>query len=269
MTTQKVISRQTGIEESQYKWGFDFDYESETAPRGLSEDTVRFISLKKNEPEWMLEWRLKAFRHWERLGLEEPTWANVSHPEIDFQDIVYYAAPKSQEDGPKSLEDVDPEILSAFDKLGIPLEEQKRLSGVAIDAVLDSVSVATTYQQMLEDAGVIFCPISEAVQKYPDLVRKYIGSVVPFSDNFYATLNSAVFSDGSFCYVPKGVRCPIELMTYFRINALDSGTVRANPDHRRRGQLRELSRRLHRPDSQDEPASRRRGRACRHGRRRD
>ena len=223
MTTQKVISRETGIEESQYKWGFEFDYESETAPKGLSEDTVRFISQKKNEPEWMLEWRLKAFRHWERLGLEEPTWANVSYPDIDFQDIVYYAAPKSQEDGPKSLDEVDPEILEAFDKLGIPLEEQKKLSGVAIDAVLDSVSVATTYQQMLEDAGVVFCSISEAVQKHPELVRKYLGSVVPYTDNFYATLNSAVFSDGSFCYVPPGVRCPIELMTYFRINALDSG----------------------------------------------
>ena len=167
MTTANVISRETKLDDSQYKWGFDFDYESETAPKGLSEDTVRFISHKKNEPEWMLEWRLKAFRHWERLGLEEPTWANVSYPQIDFQDIVYYAAPKSQDDGPKSLDDVDPEILEAFDKLGIPLEEQKKLSGVAVDAVLDSVSVATTYQKMLEDAGVIFCPISEAVQKYP------------------------------------------------------------------------------------------------------
>ena len=223
MTTQTVISRETGIEESQYKWGFDFDYESETAPKGLSEDTVRFISHKKNEPQWMLDWRLRAFRHWERLDNEEPTWANVSYPEIDFQDIKYYAAPKSQDDGPKSLEDVDPEILEAFDKLGIPLEEQKKLSGVAVDAVLDSVSVATTYQKMLEDAGVIFCPISEAVQKHPELVQKYLGSVVPYTDNFYATLNSAVFSDGSFCYVPPGVRCPIELMTYFRINELDSG----------------------------------------------
>ena len=223
MTTANVISRETGIEDSQYKWGFDFDYESETAPKGLSEDTVRFISHKKNEPEWMLEWRLKAFRHWESLELEEPDWANVTYPQIDFQDIVYYAAPKSQDDGPKSLDDVDPEILEAFDKLGIPLEEQKKLSGVAVDAVLDSVSVATTYKKMLEDAGVIFCSISEAVQKYPELVRKYLGSVVPYTDNFYATLNSAVFSDGSFCYVPEGVRCPIELMTYFRINALDSG----------------------------------------------
>ena len=223
MTSQKVISRKTGLEAAQYKWGFEFDYESDTAPRGLSEDTVRFISLKKGEPEWMLEWRLKAFRHWEKLGDEEPSWANIEYPKIDFQDIIYYAAPKSQADGPKSLDEIDPEMLSAFAKLGIPLEEQKRLSGIAVDAVLDSVSVATTYQGMLEDAGVIFCPISEAVKKHPDLVRKYLGSVVPYSDNFYATLNSAVFSDGSFCYVPPGVRCPIELMTYFRINALDSG----------------------------------------------
>ena len=223
MTNQKVISRKTGVEQTEYKWGFEFDYESDTAPRGLSEDTVRFISHKKDEPEWMLEWRLKAFRHWLKLGDEEPSWANIEYPKIDFQDIIYYAAPKSQADGPKSLDEIDPEMLSAFAKLGIPLEEQKRLSGIAVDAVLDSVSVATTYQGMLEDAGVIFCPISEAIKKHPDIVRKYLGSVVPYSDNFYATLNSAVFSDGSFCYVPPGVRCPIELMTYFRINALDSG----------------------------------------------
>jgi len=223
MTNQKVISRETGIEESQYKWGFDFDYESDTAPKGLSEGVVRFISAKKNEPEWMLEWRLKAYRLWETLGTEEPGWANLEHPPIDFQDMSYYAAPKSQADGPQSLEDVDPEILEAFDKLGIPLREQKMLSGVAVDAVLDSVSVATTYKKLLEDAGVIFCPISEAVREHPELVEKYLGSVVPYSDNFYATLNSAVFSDGSFCYVPPGVRCPVELMTYFRINALDTG----------------------------------------------
>ena len=223
MTTQKVISRETGIEESQYKWGFDFDYEADVAPKGLSEDIVRFISAKKQEPEWMLEWRLKAFRHWEKLGTEEPEWANIEHPPIDFQDMRYYAAPKSQGDGPKSLDEVDPEILEAFNKLGIPLQEQKMLSGVAIDAVLDSVSVATTYKKLLEDAGVIFCPISEAIREHPELVEKYLGSVVPYSDNFYATLNSAVFSDGSFCYVPPGVRCPVELMTYFRINALDTG----------------------------------------------
>ena len=223
MTTQKVISRETGIEESQYKWGFDFDYEADVAPKGLSEDIVQFISAKKQEPEWMLEWRLKAFRHWGKLGTEEPGWANIEHPPIDFQDMRYYAAPKSQGDGPKSLDEVDPEILEAFNKLGIPLQEQKMLSGVAIDAVLDSVSVATTYKKLLEDAGVIFCPISEAIREHPELVEKYLGSVVPYSDNFYATLNSAGFSDGSFCYVPPGVRCPVELMTYFRINALDTG----------------------------------------------
>ncbi len=223
MTTQKVISRETGVEDTQYKWGFDFDYESDIAPNGLSEDTVRFISAKKQEPDWMLEWRLKAYRHWERLGTEEPEWANLEHPPIDFQNMSYYAAPKSQEDGPKSLDEVDPEILEAFNKLGIPLQEQKMLTGVAVDAVLDSVSVATTYQKMLEDAGVIFCPISEAIREHPELVQKYLGSVVPYSDNFYATLNSAVFSDGSFCYVPPGVKCPVELMTYFRINALNTG----------------------------------------------
>ena len=223
MTTQKVISRETGIEESQYKWGFDFDYEADVAPKGLSEDIVQFISAKKQEPEWMLEWRLKAFRHWGKLGTEEPGWANIDHPPIDFQDMSYYAAPNSQGDGPKSLDEVDPEILEAFNKLGIPLQEQKMLTGVAIDAVLDSVSVATTYKKLLEDAGVIFCPISEAIREHPELVEKYLGSVVPYSDNFYATLNSAVFSDGSFCYVPPGVRCPVELMTYFRINALDTG----------------------------------------------
>ena len=223
MTTQKVISRQTGLEENQYKWGFELDIDSDVAPKGLSEEIVRFISAKKGEPDWMLEWRLRAFRHWFKLENEEPRWANVEFPPIDFQDIIYYAAPRSQGDGPKSLEEVDPEILEAFSKLGIPLEEQKKLTGVAVDAVLDSVSVATTYKDMLEKAGVIFCSMSEAVKNHPDLVKKYLGSVVPYSDNFYATLNSAVFSDGSFCYVPPGVRCPIELMTYFRINEADSG----------------------------------------------
>tara|TARA_B100001245_G_scaffold215739_1_gene183119 strand:+ start:1808 stop:3271 length:1464 start_codon:yes stop_codon:yes gene_type:complete len=224
MADQKVISRQTGVEDTQYKWGFEFDIESNVAPRGLNEGTVRFISAKKKEPDWLLEWRLKAFEHWGKQGEEaSPKWAKLKFEDIDFQDIIYYAAPKSSDDAPKSLDEVDPEILEAFDKLGIPLDEQKKLSGVAVDAVLDSVSVATTYQDMLKEAGVIFCPISEAVQKYPDLVQKYLGSVVPYSDNFYATLNSAVFSDGSFCYVPPGVRCPIELMTYFRINEADSG----------------------------------------------
>ncbi|SVA75232.1 uncharacterized protein METZ01_LOCUS128086, partial [marine metagenome] len=224
MTEQKVISRQTGLEEKQYKWGFEFDIESDNAPKGLNEDIVRFISKKKNEPDWMLEWRLKAFSHWQKQGEESaPKWAKVRFEEIDFQDIIYYSAPKSMDDAPESLDDVDPELIEAFGKLGIPLEEQKKLTGVAVDAVLDSVSVATTYQDTLEAAGVIFCPISEAIQKYPELVQKYLGSVVPYSDNFYATLNSAVFSDGSFCYVPPGVRCPIELMTYFRINEVDSG----------------------------------------------
>ena len=223
MTTQQVISRDTGLEESQYRWGFELDIDSDVAPKGLSEDIVRLISAKKQEPGWMLEWRLRAYRHWTKQGLEAPTWANITHAPIDFQDIIYYAAPRSQGDGPKSLDEVDPEILEAFDKLGIPLEEQKKLTGVAVDAVLDSVSVATTYKDMLEKAGVIFCSMSEAIRNHPDIVRKYLGSVVPYSDNFYATLNSAVFSDGSFCYVPPGVRCPIELMTYFRINEMDSG----------------------------------------------
>ena len=223
MTTQKVISRETGLEDSQYKWGFELDIDSDVVPKGLGEDIVRLISAKKEEPEWMLEWRLKAYRHWLKQESEAPTWANVSHPPIDFQDIIYYAAPRSQGDGPKSLDEVDPEILEAFSKLGIPLEEQKKLSGVAVDAVLDSVSVATTYQDMLKEAGVIFCSMSEAVKNHPEIVQKYLGTVVPYSDNFYATLNSAVFSDGSFCYVPPGVRCPIELMTYFRINEMDSG----------------------------------------------
>ena len=223
MTTQKVISRQTGLEEAQYKWGFEFDIESDVAPKGLNEDIVRLISAKKGEPDWMLEWRLKAYRHWVKLDLAEPKWANVHHPPIDYQDMIYYAAPRSQADGPKSLDEVDPEIVESFNKLGIPLEEQKKLTGVAVDAVLDSVSVATTYKDMLKKAGVIFCSMSEAIKDHPDLIKKYIGSVVPYSDNFYATLNSAVFSDGSFCYVPPGVRCPIELMTYFRINEADSG----------------------------------------------
>ena len=224
MADQKVISRQTGVEDTQYKWGFEFDIESDVAPKGLNEDIVRFISAKKKEPDWLLEWRLKAFAHWVNQGDDAaPKWAQVKFEDIDFQDIIYYAAPKSSDDAPKSLDEVDPEILEAFDKLGIPLDEQKKLSGVAVDAILDSVSVATTYKDMLKEAGVIFCPISEAVQKYPDLVQKYLGSVVPYSDNFYATLNSAVFSDGSFCYVPPGVRCPIELMTYFRINEANSG----------------------------------------------
>ena len=223
MTTSKVISRNATSSEldADYKWGFTIDIESDLSPKGLSEDIVRLISAKKEEPEWLLEWRLKAYRHWVKLNQKAPAWANVEHPPIDYQDIYYYAAPKS--DAPKSLDEVDPEILAAFDKLGIPLQERERLAGVAVDAVVDSASVATTYKETLEKHGVVFCPISEAVRDHPDLVRKYLGSVVPYGDNFYATLNSAVFSDGSFVFIPKGVRCPIELMTYFRINQADSG----------------------------------------------
>ena len=223
MTTQRVISRESTDIDTEYKWGFTIDIEQDTAPKGLSEDIVRFISAKKEEPEWMLEWRLRAYRHWVSLKEEEPTWANIQHPRIDFQDIIYYASPSAKKDGPQSMDEVDPELVEAFNKLGIPLDEQKQLSGIAVDAVLDSSSVATTYQETLEKAGVIFCSMSEAVRNHPELVQKYLGSVVPYADNFYATLNSAVFSDGSFAYIPKGVRCPMELMTYFRINALDSG----------------------------------------------
>ncbi|MCH8832626.1 MAG: Fe-S cluster assembly protein SufB [Chloroflexi bacterium] len=226
MTTPKVISRTSATSEeldTDYKWGFTIDIESDLAPKGLNEDVVRLISDKKGEPEWMLEWRLKAFRYWVKLNKAEPKWANIHHPEIDFDDIYYYAAPKSKDDAPKSLDEVDPEILEAFEKLGIPLAEREKLAGVAVDAVLDSVSVSSTYQESLAKAGVIFCPMSEAVKNHPDLVKKYLGSVVPYGDNFYASLNSAVFSDGSFVYIPKGVRCPMELMTYFRINQADSG----------------------------------------------
>jgi Fe-S cluster assembly protein SufB len=218
----KTISRTSEVE-SEYKWGFYTDIEEDRAPKGLNEDVVRLISRKKREPEWMTEWRLKAFRYWLTLEYKEPKWANVTFPPIDYQDAYYYAAPRKKEDGPASLEEVDPELIEAFNKLGIPLEEQKKLTGVAVDAVFDSVSVATTFQKQLEEAGVIFCPISEAIEKHPELVRKYMGSVVPYTDNFFATLNSAVFSDGTFCYVPPGVRCPMELMTYFRINAEGTG----------------------------------------------
>jgi Fe-S cluster assembly protein SufB len=205
----------------EYKWGFVTDIEADAIPRGLNEDVIRLISAKKKEPEWLLEWRLKAYRHW--LTMKEPTWANIHYPAIDYQDIIYYAAPKSKTDGPKSLDEVDPELLKTYAKLGIPLKEQELLAGVAVDAVFDSVSVATTFKEKLKAMGIIFCSFSEAVQEHPDLVRQYLGSVVPTSDNFFAALNSAVFSDGSFCYVPKGVRCPMELSTYFRINAKDTG----------------------------------------------
>ena len=222
MNNKNVISRDSKLEDNNYKWGFDFNFDSDNAPKGLSEDIVKLISKKKNEPKWLLDWRLKSLKHWFKNEDNEPEWANIKFPKIDFQDIRYYSSPTNKPN-PKSLDEVDPEMLEAFNKLGIPLEEQKKLSGVAVDAIMDSVSVATTYQKQLEDAGVIFCPISEAVQKYPELVQKYLGSVVPYSDNFYATLNSAVFTDGSFIYVPPGVRCPVELMTYFRINELDTG----------------------------------------------
>ncbi|HBR68984.1 MAG TPA: Fe-S cluster assembly protein SufB [Rhodospirillaceae bacterium] len=204
-----------------YAAGFVTDIESEKAPKGLSEDIVRFISAKKNEPEWLLEWRLKAFRMWQ--DMPEPKWAKVDFPVIDYQDAYYYAAPKSMKDKPQSLDEVDPKLLDTYKKLGIPLREQELLAGVAVDVVFDSVSVATTFKEELAKAGVLFCSISEAVQKYPDLVRKYMGSVVPYSDNKHACLNSAVFTDGSFVYIPEGVRCPMELSTYFRINELNTG----------------------------------------------
>jgi Fe-S cluster assembly protein SufB len=208
------------LAEQEYKYGFFTDVEQEIAPKGLSEDTIRLISSKKNEPEWLLEWRLKAYRHW--LTMKEPRWAHITFPPIDYQNISYYAAPKSKE-RPKSLDDIDPEIRKTYEKLGIPLDEQKMLAGVAVDAVFDSVSVITTFKEKLAEAGVIFCSISEAVQEHPELVQKYLGFVVPHNDNFYAALNSAVFTDGSFVYVPKGVRCPMELSTYFRINAESTG----------------------------------------------
>lgn len=205
---------------SEYKFGFVSNIEQEFAPKGLNEDTIRFISAKKNEPEWMLEWRLKAYRYW--LTQEEPSWAHIQYPPIDYQDYYYYAAPK-QKKQLKSMDEVDPEVRKTFDRLGISLEEQKRLSGVAVDAVIDSVSVVTTFKGKLKELGIIFCSMSEAIREHPDLVKKYLGSVVPQTDNFFATLNSAVFSDGSFVYVPKGVRCPMELSTYFRINAENTG----------------------------------------------
>ncbi len=205
---------------SEYKYGFETKIESDSAPKGLNEDIIRLISHKKNEPEWLLEWRLKAFRQWQTM--KEPKWPNVKYPEVKFQDIIYYSAPK-QKKKLQSLKDVDPELLDTFKRLGISLEEQKRLTGVAVDAVMDSVSVATTFKDKLAELGIIFCSFSEAVKEHPKLVKEYLGSVVPIGDNFYAALNSAVFTDGSFCYIPKGVRCPMELSTYFRINAANTG----------------------------------------------
>jgi Fe-S cluster assembly protein SufB len=210
-----------GLVKQDYKYGFYTDVETDSAPPGLSEDTIRLISRRKNEPEWLTDWRLKAFRHWQTM--QEPHWAKVHHEKINYQDIVYYSAPGKKGDGPKSLEDVDPKLLETYEKLGIPLRERERLAGVAVDAVFDSVSVGTTFKKQLAEKGIIFCSFSEAVQEHPDLVRKYLGLVVPYTDNFFATLNSAVFTDGSFCYIPKGVRCPMELSTYFRINAANTG----------------------------------------------
>ena len=204
-----------------YEAGWITEIDSDTLPPGLDEDVIRFISARKQEPEWLLEWRLKAFRHWQTMA--HPTWAHVHYPQIDYQGISYYSAPRRPEDGPQSLDEVDPELLRTYEKLGIPLHEQAMLAGVAVDAVFDSVSVVTTFKDKLAEAGVIFCSISEAVREHPELVRKYLGSVVPYRDNFFATLNSAVFSDGSFVYIPKGVRCPMELSTYFRINAQHTG----------------------------------------------
>ena len=207
---------------SDYKYGFVTHIEADEAPFGLNEDIIRFISEKKNEPDWMLEWRLKAFRYWLSIENREPQWANITYPKIDYQSIKYYSAPK-QRSKPKSLDEVDPELRKTFEKLGISLTEQQRLTGVAVDAVVDSVSIATTFKEQLAEQGIIFCSITEAIHNHPELVKKYMGSVVPMTDNFFAALNSAVFTDGSFCYIPKGVRCPMELSTYFRINAENTG----------------------------------------------
>jgi Fe-S cluster assembly protein SufB len=210
-----------GLVKQEYKYGFYTDVETESAPPGLSEDTIRLISRRKNEPAWLTDWRLKAFQHW--FTLEEPSWPKVHHEKINYQDIIYFSAPKQKKDAPKSLAEVDPKLLETYEKLGIPLHERGRLAGVAVDAVFDSVSVGTTFKKQLAEKGVIFCSFSEAVLEHPDLVKKYLGMVVPYTDNFFAALNSAVFTDGSFCYIPKGVRCPMELSTYFRINAANTG----------------------------------------------
>ncbi len=219
MATAETTIRE--FAEREYRWGFHSEIDSDAVPPGLNEDVVRLISAKKNVPDWLLQWRLKALANW-RL-MQEPKWSNVRYPPIDFQKIVYYSAPKSRADGPKSLDEVDPALLEMFQKLGIPLAEQEALAGVAVDAVVDSISVATSFRERLAEMGIIFCSFSEAVQKHPELVRKYLGTVVPYGDNFFAGLNSAVFSDGSFCYVPEGMRCPMELSTYFRINAMNTG----------------------------------------------
>ena len=221
VATEQTIKQVNKLGSSDYKYGFSSDIESIQAPKGLNEEVVRFISKQKNEPEWMLEWRLKAFSVFNKL--KKPDWAKLNFPEIDFQDYYYYSAPKSMKDKPKSLDEIDPEILKTYEKLGIPIQEQKILSGVAVDVVLDSVSIATTYKKQLSELGIIFCPISEAIQEHPDLIKKYLGSVIPVSDHSFAALNSAVFTDGSFVYIPENVRCPVELSTYFRINAINTG----------------------------------------------
>ncbi len=205
---------------SDYKYGFITHIEADEAPMGLNEDVIRFISARKKEPQWMLDWRLKAYRHW--LTMKTPEWANISYPPIDYQEIIYYSAPK-QKINPKNLDEIDPELIRTFEKLGISLEEQKRLTGVAVDAVIDSVSIGTSFKGQLAELGIIFCSMSEAIQEHPELIREYLGSVVPITDNYFSALNAAVFSDGSFCYIPKGVRCPMELSTYFRINAGNTG----------------------------------------------
>ena len=210
-----------GLVKKEYKYGFVTDVEADSAPPGLNEDTVRLISAKKNEPSFLLEWRLKAFRHW--LTMKEPTWPHVHYPPIEYQKSVYYSAPKKKGEGPKSLDEVDPKLLETYEKLGIPLKERERLAGVAVDAVFDSVSVGTTFKEKLAEKGIIFCSFNDAVHNHPELVKKYLGSVVPYTDNFFAALNSAVFSDGSFCFIPAGVKCPMELSTYFRINAANTG----------------------------------------------
>tara|TARA_B100000945_G_scaffold175276_1_gene140551 strand:- start:12 stop:1475 length:1464 start_codon:yes stop_codon:yes gene_type:complete len=225
LTNKKTISRNSDLSNDEYQWGFTTEVDTELAPKGLNADIVTLISSKKQEPKWLLDWRMNAYENWTKINKSEgePDWAMIDYPGIDYQDIYYYAAPKSITDSPKSLDEVDPEMLETFEKLGIPLNEREKLAGVAVDAVFDSVSVATTMEDKLKELGIIFCSFSEAVKNHPDLVKKYLGSVVPFSDNFFAGLNSAVFSDGSFAYIPPGVRCPIELMTYFRINTEGSG----------------------------------------------
>ncbi|HID76280.1 MAG TPA: Fe-S cluster assembly protein SufB, partial [Planctomycetaceae bacterium] len=219
MASQEATIRE--FAEQEYRWGFDSRIDSETIPPGLDEGVVRLISAKKGEPDWLCQWRLRALRHWQRM--REPTWANLRYPPIDYQQIVYYSAPKSPAGGPQSLDELDPAVRQMFDKLGIPLAEQERLAGVAVDAVVDSASVATSFQKQLAKLGIIFCSFSEAVRRHSELVRRYLGSVVPYTDNYFAALNSAVFSDGSFCYIPPGVHCPMELSTYFRINARNTG----------------------------------------------